>query len=200
MFYRIQYSVDNGATFQPFVGLTWPLNRRSAPWQIWPVSDGAGWYPVIPAADNWSPPNLLLEWSTSAAGKYILRLQLGDAIKNVIATAPDVALQIDNTAPTVMFDQLSWKFASEPDSAFSLPGRSLLGICPTIHRKHAGGCRGADEGVGISTAPPSRHDRRERLRRCRAVAHSGSKQSPSTGTRDHLTTASSSTGAMRSIR
>ena len=135
VFYRIQYSVDNGATFQPFVGLTWPLNRPSAPWQIWPVSDGAGWYPVIPAADNWSPPNLLLEWSTSAAGKYILRLQLGDAIKNVIATAPDVALQIDNTAPTVMFDQLSWKFASEPDSAFSLPGRSLLGICPTIHRE-----------------------------------------------------------------
>jgi hypothetical protein len=133
-FYRIQYSVDNGATFQPFVGLTWPLNRPSPPWQIWPASDGAGWYPVIPAADNWNPPNLLLEWSTSATGKHILRLELGDAVKNVIATAPDVAIQIDNTAPTVVFDQLSWKFASEPDSAFSLPGRSLLGICPTIRR------------------------------------------------------------------
>jgi hypothetical protein len=133
-FYRIQFSVDNGGTFQPFVGLTWPLNRPSPPWQIWPTSDGAGWYSVIPAADNWNPPNLLLEWSTSAAGKYVLRLELGDAMKNVIATAPDVALQIDNTAPTVVFDQLSWKFTNEPDAAFTQPGRSLLGICPTIHR------------------------------------------------------------------
>lgn len=133
-FYRIQYSVDNGATFQPFVGLTWPLNRPTPPWQIWPVSDGQGWYPVIPATENWNPPNLLLEWQTSTAGKYVLRLELGDGAKSVIATAPDVAIQIDNTAPTVVFDQLAWKFASEGDAAFGLPGRSLLGICPTIHR------------------------------------------------------------------
>jgi hypothetical protein len=133
-YYRIRYSIDNGGTFQPFVGLTWPLNRPSPPWQIWPVSDGDGWYEVVPAAQGWNPPNLLLEWPTSAAGKYILRLELGDGVKNVIATAPDVALQIDNTGPTVVFDQLSWKFASEPDSAFDQPGRSLLGICPTIHR------------------------------------------------------------------
>jgi hypothetical protein len=33
-----------------------------------------------------------------------------------------------------VFDQLAWKFASEPDGAFTLPGRNLLGICPTIHR------------------------------------------------------------------
>lgn len=133
-FYRIQYSVDNGATFQPFVGLTWPLNRPSPPWQIWTGADALGWYPVIPAAENWNPANLLLEWSTSASMKHILRLELGNGAKAVIATAPDVALHIDNTAPTVVFDQLAWKFAGEGDGAFALPGRSLLGICPTIHR------------------------------------------------------------------
>lgn len=136
-FYRIQFSTDNGTTFTPFVGLTWPLNRATGgpPWQIWPVADALGWYPVLPGSENWFPPNLLLEWSTSTLGKYVLRLEVGDAGKNVILpSAPDVALQIDNTAPAVVFDQLAWKFESEPDSAFTLPGRSLLGLCPTIHR------------------------------------------------------------------
>ncbi len=136
-FYRILYSIDDGATFTPFVGLTWPLNRAigGPPWQIWPTSDSDGWYALVPAAQNWHPPNLLLEWATAAAGKYVLRLQVADAGKNVIAPpAPDVALRIDNAYPTVVFDQLAWKFASEPDSAFTLPGRNLLGICPTIHR------------------------------------------------------------------
>lgn len=136
-FYRVQYSTDGGTSFTPFVGLSWPLNRAlgGPPWQIWPTSDANGWYPIIPASENWFPPNLVLEWPTSAAGEYILRLELGDGAKNVIApAAPDVAFRIDNTAPSVVFDKLAWKFTTESDAAFNLPGRSLLGICPTIHR------------------------------------------------------------------
>ena len=67
-FYRLQYRYNGGAEV-PFTGLSWNLYRMvSGSLQVHPVSaDGAGWYPVIPSADNWHPHDMLLECRTAGA-------------------------------------------------------------------------------------------------------------------------------------
>lgn len=133
VYYRVQRSTDNGATFSPVVNLPRVLHPSGggAPWTETPAD---GWYTVASPAANWHPANMLIEWPTPAIGKSVFRVEIGDAGKNSLATSATVAIQVDNTAPAAPFTKLNWKFASEPDSAFTLPGRNLLVPCPTIRR------------------------------------------------------------------
>ena len=134
-FYRLLYSHDGGPQV-PFTGLSWNLYRMvGGSLQVLPVSaDAAGWYPVVPSADNWHPHDMLLEWPTGAEGRYEITLQLGDAGKNPLPATHTVNIHVDNSAPVVTYQTLRWKFATEGDAAFNLPGRNLLALCPTIRR------------------------------------------------------------------
>ncbi|MEZ5356136.1 MAG: hypothetical protein R2762_26165 [Bryobacteraceae bacterium] len=112
-FYRVRYS-HNGSPVAPFTGLTWPLYRLGAGGALetlWPAADGAGWYPVLPQAENWFPDLLLLDWNTAAFadGVYTLDLQLGNAAKNVVATSAQVRFVVDNSRPSFQFTKLRWR-------------------------------------------------------------------------------------------
>ena len=134
-FYRVLARADGAATFSAVTGLSWNIYPipSGAPHLVTP--DLAGWYPVLPNPADFHPANLVLEWPTPALGKVELKIEVADATKTPLPLVSNVvAIQVDNTAPSVLFNQLAWKFASEPDSAFALPGRNLLVPCPTIRR------------------------------------------------------------------
>ena len=130
VYYRVRRKTGGGAMV-PFVGLTWPLNRAvgGPPWQIWPASDAAGWYPILNPADNWFPPDLLLEWATTSASDdlYTLDLQVANAAHAVLATSAVVRLRIDNSYPTAQFTGLRWRFSGGAWQPLPL-------ICPVIAR------------------------------------------------------------------
>ncbi|MFO0875116.1 MAG: hypothetical protein U0575_14245 [Phycisphaerales bacterium] len=134
-FYRLLYRF-NGGSQVPFLGLSWPLYRMvGGMLQVLNVTpDANGWYQIVPAADNWHPHQMLLEWPTGAQGRYEVTLQVGNAAKSPLPTTHTVNFQVDNSAPNVLYQTLKWKFASEADAAFELAGRNLLGTCPTIRR------------------------------------------------------------------
>ncbi len=139
-FYRVLQSTDRGVTFSAITGLGWNnyLNTGGAPIPI--TADANGWYavnPLHPVTHNPVPrntlefPNLVLDWPTPGLGQSILKIEIGDASKASLGFSLNVAIQSDNTAPSVLYTRLAWKFVGEPDSAL----RNLLGIpCPTIHR------------------------------------------------------------------
>jgi hypothetical protein len=133
-FYRVLASTDNGTTFNAITGLSWNIYPipSGAPHLVTPDADG--WYPVLSNPAAFHPANLVLEWPTPMLAKTLLKIEVGGAAKNHLQFSGVVAIQSDNTAPTVHFDTLAWKFASEGDSAFGLPGRNLLVPCPTIRR------------------------------------------------------------------
>jgi hypothetical protein len=131
-FYRLRYRF-NGGPLAPFVGLTWPVYRvvGGVLQSHWPVSDGAGWYPILPAADNWFPDLLLLEWNTNAFadGLYTVQLELADAGKNPVgAPSAAVSFRVDNSKPVATFTQLRWRKAGA--GAF----QPLPLTCPLIPR------------------------------------------------------------------
>ncbi len=131
-FYRLRYSYNGGA-LAPFVGLTWPLYRVVAGslQTHWPVSDANGWYPILPAADNWFPDLLLLEWNTRAFanGLYTVQLELADAAKNPVgAPSAAVGFRVDNSNPVATFTQLRWRKAGVG------PFQPLPLVCPLIPR------------------------------------------------------------------
>ena len=101
-YYRVRYAFNGGAP-APFTGISWPLYRvvGGILQTHWAAADAAGWYPIVNPADNWSPPNLLLEWNTSgyANGLYRLDVQIADAGKAVLATSATVGLRTDNSYP-----------------------------------------------------------------------------------------------------
>jgi hypothetical protein len=140
-YYRFQQSLDGGQTFSAITGLAWNNYRNTGGAPIPIAADAAGWYEINPhdaatppvqvARQDLEFPNLLLDWPTPSLGQVVLKLDVGDAAKAIVATSSLVAFQVDNTAPTVTFTQLAWRFIGENDSQL----RSLLGIpCPTIHR------------------------------------------------------------------
>jgi hypothetical protein len=139
--YRALKSIDGGEAFYPITGLAWNNYRNTGGAPIPITADANGWYEINPHDMGTPPvqvarhdlefPNLLLDWPTPSLGKIILKLEIGNAAKNHIAYSDNVAIQVDNTAPTVSVTQLAWKFVGEPDSAL----RNLFGIpCPRIHR------------------------------------------------------------------
>ena len=140
-YYRFLQSFDRGQIFSAITGLAWNNYRNTGGAPIPIHADAAGWYEVNPfdaasppaqvARQDLEFPNLLLDWPTPPLGQVILKLEVGDAAKATIAASSLVAFQVDNTAPSVVYTQLKWKFVGEDDSQL----RSLLGIpCPTIHR------------------------------------------------------------------
>ena len=134
VYYRVVESTDGGATFSAIAGLSWNLYPIPSGAPVTVSADSNGWYPVLANPTAFHPAHMVLEWPTPSLGQRVLRIEIGDGGKNVILSSANVALQLDNTAPTVVFSRLAWKFASEPDSAFTLPGRNLLVTCPTIRR------------------------------------------------------------------
>ncbi|TLU82226.1 MAG: hypothetical protein FDX30_12225 [Chlorobium sp.] len=141
--YRILQSVDGGTNFSAITGLAWNNYHKTGGSPILISSDTNGWYKVDPLDSASNPvnredlmfPNLLLDWAPPTLGKTILMLEIGDASKNNIAYSSKVAIQSDNTAPTVTVTRWAWKFAGEDDSKL----RNLLGIpCPTISRNKSG--------------------------------------------------------------
>lgn len=152
-FYRVLQSADNGATFAAITGLSWNIYPVPAGPPHLVAADAQGWYPVLPNPDAFHPARMLIEWPTPALGKRVLRVEVANAAKTPIQASPDVAIHVDNSAPTVIFNTLSWKFASEPDAAFSLPGRNLLVTCPTIRR----GATPADLDVQMTTFVSAAH-------------------------------------------
>lgn len=134
-YYRVLLSTDDGATFSAITGLGWNIYPLPAGAPVAVSADSSGWYDVLPDPTAFHPARMLLEWPTPSLGRYVLRLEIGDGSKNVINTSASVALQVDNTNPTVIFNTLKWKFSTEPDAAFDFAGRNLLaGPCPTIRR------------------------------------------------------------------
>ena len=82
----------------------------------------------MPAADNWSPQNLLLAWPTGAAGLYSLEVDIGDGSKAVIGTSAPVQMQIDNSYPAAQFTSLAWRVVGDP------MWTPLELICPVVTR------------------------------------------------------------------
>ena len=132
-FYRVLAKVDAG----PFTAIT------GAEWNIAPYAGGApqhvsadasGWYPVLTHPELFHLGDMLVEWATPPLGKCILKVETANAAKAHLGFSAEVALQVDNLAPSAIFTTLAWKFDNEPDSAYGLPGRDLLVPCPTIRR------------------------------------------------------------------
>ncbi len=137
VFYRLTYSFNSGPRV-PFTGLTWPLWRvvgGNLQW-LWPTSDVSGWYPILPDADNWFPPHLLLDWPTNQFqdGLYSVQVELGNAGKATIATSAAICFRIDNSVPDpVQFTALSWRAAGDNQST------PISLICPVVTRSVVNG-------------------------------------------------------------
>jgi hypothetical protein len=129
-YYRVRYAYNGGSPV-PFTGITWPLYRvvGGVLQTQWAAADAAGWYPIVNPADNWSPPNLLLEWATPGYvnGFYKLDLQIANAGKAVLATSLEVGLRTDNSHPLAQFMSLRWR-------AVGGVWHDLPLICPVISR------------------------------------------------------------------
>jgi hypothetical protein len=159
-YYRILGATANGngiptpgsAAFGPAVPMigSWKLARWAPGFQQHTVSpDPAGWYEILPDSDDWQPEHLLLDWVTASAGVWQLTLELGNAGKSVIYTAPPVTMTIDNFAPTsTPFPTLfQWRYAGTSGwtNLLTLP-------CPLITRKHV-----ADIEIQIGATVASGH-------------------------------------------
>jgi hypothetical protein len=135
-FYRLTYQF-NGGPVVPFTGLTWPLYRVVGGnlQTLWPTPDANGWYPVIPATDDWFPDRLLLNWPTGgySNGLYTVVLEVGNAAKSVINSSSPVNFRIDNSRPSVQFTELRWRVSG---GIWSDP---LPLICPVVPRPVVGG-------------------------------------------------------------
>lgn len=135
VYYRLRYRFNGGAPVS-FTGLTWPLYRMvgGSLQTHWPVADANGWYPILPDSDSWEPDHLLLNWPTDSFqnGLYTVELELGNAAKAVINTAPPVNFRIDNGVPVAQFTELRWRVVG---GIWSAP---LSLICPVVTRPTLG--------------------------------------------------------------
>ncbi|MEP6730738.1 MAG: hypothetical protein ABJE10_08875 [bacterium] len=132
-FYRVLASTGGGP-FTAITGLSWNIYPIpfGPPHTVTP--DASGWYPVLPNPNDFHLGNMVLEWPTPSLGKYTLKLETGTPTKAHLGFGNVVAIQVDNTAPNVVFTKLSWKFSTEPDTMLDDPSRNLLVPCPTIRR------------------------------------------------------------------
>lgn len=153
--YRVRYSFNGGPSV-PFTGITWPLYRvvGGSLQTLWPSSDSSGWYPVLPATDNWFPDLLLVEWNTSGFqnGFYQLELDVRDA-GNAVTTSDPVGIRVDNDAPTCQFTRLRWRKSG------TTAWTELPLICPVINR----GAAPSDIQIEVSYTVAASHLRSVQL-------------------------------------
>ncbi|MFN8580490.1 MAG: hypothetical protein U0163_05855 [Gemmatimonadaceae bacterium] len=144
-FYRVLRSTDQGRTFEPFVGLSWPIFRATsgALTTEWTTTDVDGWYRIPAVAEHWFPNTLLLEWPQVADGTHLVCVECADRSRHTLARSPVRTVVMQGLAPHISYGRLCWKFASEPDSALEIPSRNLLVPCPSIRR------RGRHEAIQI---------------------------------------------------
>ena len=124
----------------PFTGLEWWAPRLGPGAPIHVVPDADGWYP-IPPAGQMAHPNWLLSWPTHrfANGLYEIRLELGVAAGGSIAvthTSDPRRFLVDNSSPTLRFDEIRWRPASIPLTTPWTDGNSsvLPAVCPVLTR------------------------------------------------------------------
>jgi len=130
-YYRILRSTDGGATFTAITGLAWNIYTVPGGMPITVSADADGWYAVDPHPGTpVHPDGLLLNWPVPSLGKSVLKVETGTAGKTHLAYSAPVAIQTDNTTPTVVFTALKWKLFSESESAW----RNLSFTCPIIRR------------------------------------------------------------------
>jgi len=104
-FYRILYSF-NGKGSVPFTQ-SWYDARFSGTTFVTP--DASGWYSYLPVAND-EYDDHMLNWITGQEGLYSLTLQIADAAKNIIYTAPTpINIFVDNSPPTALFTTISWQ-------------------------------------------------------------------------------------------
>ncbi len=143
--YRLTYAfrASDSAVFTapvPFTGLSWSAARLGPGAPIHVVPDADGWYP-IPPAGQMAHPNWLLSWPTLnfANGLYETRLELGAVSGGSIAvthTSNPRRFLVDNTSPTLRFDEIRWRPASVPLATPWTDGNSTLlpAVCPVLTR------------------------------------------------------------------
>ena len=127
-YYRLLHSTASGASV-PFM-FNWCLypSHGVGPHQH-VVPDANGWYPILTDPDAWFPTNLLLDWDTQGFdGPYAVTMEIGDASKNIIFTAPAVEIFVDNAAPAPVFTSLAWRPVGAANWA------SLDFTCPIVNR------------------------------------------------------------------
>jgi hypothetical protein len=136
--YRLLYSY-NGAPAVPFTNLSWyldPFPGPGAPLHVTP--DAQGYYPIIATADDWWPPNELLDWPTSSGafpdGLYSVHMEIADSSKNTLFTTTSVPFLVDNSAPGLQWLSLAWRVAG---SSTWIYFDNL--ICPVVDRPATGG-------------------------------------------------------------
>lgn len=107
-YYRVLYEYKG--TKVPFMH-TWPVYRDVAGTleKKNVVPDTKGWYPILPKAENWHPPNLLMNWPTGSVGLYKIQLELGNAAKKTIHTTNPKGIMVDNSYPDGLFTTLKWR-------------------------------------------------------------------------------------------
>jgi hypothetical protein len=134
-YYRVVAQLDGSGNFSPITGLSWNIYPLPSGSPHLVTADSDGWYPVLPNPGGFHPANMVLEWPTPALARMGLKVQLANAAKVPLAVeSPVVAVECDNTAPSVTFTKLAWKFSSDDDSHFNDVGHNLLVTCPTIRR------------------------------------------------------------------
>jgi len=129
-YYRVLQSF-NGGPYAPITGLSWNIFTFPGGTPVAISADAAGWYQVLPNPDDYHPARMVLEWPTPFLGECTLKLEVADGLKNPIAQSAPVPIQVDNTAPSINFTTLSWKFVGAPDSSLV---NLLAAPCPIIHR------------------------------------------------------------------
>jgi len=127
-YYRIMYK-HNGSSSAPFMH-SWK-NYRVVGGSLQKKNiapDSNGWYSIIPAAENWHPHNLLMNWPTGSNGLYEVYMELGNASKSTIHTTSSVMFRVDNGRPSARFNKLEWREVGTSS------WKELDIVCPVIER------------------------------------------------------------------
>ncbi len=150
-YYRLVYVLE-GASEVPFTSFSWHAPRLGGGPPVAFIPDANGWYGIVPAADLVFP-HWLLNWETWRLpnGRYVVKLQLGNAAKSVVDESATVAFVVDNAAPNATFGTIDWRPAG--GSWNPLPS-----ICPVLYRP-----AGIDLEIRVNYAASADHFRDVRL-------------------------------------
>ncbi|MBN1966809.1 MAG: hypothetical protein JW910_19305 [Anaerolineae bacterium] len=152
-FYRVRYHFTahgSSTTVGPVSFLySWLLHRNVPSFQTKVVTpDADGWYPIIPDSEGWWPEHLLLRWPATAAGRYEVELEFGNASKNIMHTVPPIRLYVDNSNVNLGFDRVEWREVG------TTAWETLNEVCPVVKRT-----AGRDIQVRVTCTASAQHFR-----------------------------------------